>query len=81
MPKLPKLKLTMPHSYPEKELIRDMTKEEFNRLMGICEMLVVEGKVINSYDELVKLSAQDCYKDKKLLEGRVFGKIIPLRGG
>jgi len=40
--------------------------------------ILVEGQAVNSYEELVQLAAQDCHKDKELLELAV---IMPVSGG
>jgi hypothetical protein len=66
MSKLPKLKLIMPHKQQAEE-IRDF--EEAEKFLSNWGMLVVvEGQVINSYQELVKLANQDSYKNKEFLE-------------
>ena len=66
MSKLPKLKLIMPHRQQAEE-IRDF--EEAEKFLSNWGMLVVvEGQVINSYQELIKLANQDSYKNKEFLE-------------
>ncbi len=48
----------------------------FGRLQALS--ILVEGQAVNSYEELVQLATQDCYKDKELLELAV---IMPMGGG
>jgi len=39
-------------------------------------LVVVEGQVINSYDELVKLAGQDSYKNKEFLKVELLPLIV-----
>lgn len=73
MSKLPKLKIVRALGYPSEE-IRDFEQAKyflFSYGPGIT--VAVEGEVVQSYEELLKLAAQDCYKDKELLTVDVFG--------
>ena len=64
MSKLPELKLKMPHGYEE---IRGFEEAKtFLSEWGV--LFVVEGQVISSYKELVKLAGQNPYKNKESLE-------------
>ncbi len=64
---LPKIKLEQP-LYPFEE-IRDFEEaKHFLFSYGANAMIMVEGQLINSYEEFVQLAAQDCYKDKEFLE-------------
>jgi hypothetical protein len=66
--KLPRLMVKKPLGYPFEE-IRDFEQAKYFLFGGGSGALVlVEGRVIRSYEELVQLAAQDCYKDKELLE-------------
>ena len=68
MSKLPRLKLRKPYSHPFEE-IRDFEQARYFLFgYGDSAIVQVEGQVINSYDELVQLAAQDCNKDKDFLE-------------
>ena len=66
MTKLPKLKV--------KGLGWDVSKEicDFEQAkyfpFGHDVVIVVEGQVIRSYDDIIQLVAQDRYKDKEFLE-------------
>lgn len=66
MSKLPKLrvKLLVGHSNEE---VRDL---EQGKYLPFCShvLISVEGRVIDSYEELLQLAAQDSYKDKESLE-------------
>ncbi len=66
MSRLPKLKVKM-HIGHSSEEISDF---EQGRYLPFSDhvLILVEGQVINSYEELVQLVAQDCYKDKESLE-------------
>ncbi len=68
MSKLPRLKLKKPHSHPFEE-IRDFEQAKYFLFdYGDSAIVQVEGQVINSYEELVQLAAQDGNKDKDFLE-------------
>ena len=68
MSKLPKLKLKKPYGYPFEE-IRDFEQaKDVLFSQGGEDIVVAEGQVIKSYEELVQLAAQDSYKDKEFLE-------------
>ncbi len=67
MPKLPKLKVR--RSWNPVEETHDLEQARnllFNR--GTDMLVIVEGQMVNSYEELVQLAAQDAYKDKESLE-------------
>lgn len=62
----PKLKLKMPNGYEE---VREL--EDARKLMSDWgTMVLLEGKVINSHDELVKI-ARDNYQGKEFIEVQV----------
>jgi hypothetical protein len=67
MPGLPKIKLEQP-LYPFEEMRDFKEAQYFLFSYGADAMIVVEGQVINSYEEFVQLAAQDCYKDREFLE-------------
>jgi len=68
MAKLPKLKIKRPiwYGYPVEE-IHDFEQAQYF-LFSTFTFVVVEGQVVNSYEELVQLAAQDSYKDKEFIE-------------
>jgi len=68
MSRLPKLKLKKPFGYPFEENREFEQAQYFLFSYGDSATVMVEGQVINSYEELVQLAAQDCYKDKESLE-------------
>ncbi len=70
MSKLPKLRvrsLLYGESKDEAE-IDDLEQLRSRFAAGSDIIVVVEGRMVNSYDELARLIAQDEYKDKELLE-------------
>lgn len=68
MPKLPKLKLKIPEGYDEYyEGIHEF-EEAKDFLSNWGAMFIVDGQVINSHEELIKLATRDQYKDKEFLE-------------
>ncbi len=70
MSKLPKLKLRNHLGYSLGEIpdFEEASSSLFSTNQRIRTLVVVDGKAINSYDELVQLAAQSCYKDKEFLE-------------
>ena len=68
MYKLPKLKVKRPVGHPSEEIREFEQGRYFLFSYGDGVFVVVEGQVINSYEELIQLAAQDCYKDKEFLE-------------
>ena len=67
MSKQPKLRITGPQRFAEEICDVDEAKEILFRSDGVILYTVVEGKLIQSYGELVKLCAQDEYKNKEFL--------------
>jgi hypothetical protein len=68
MSKLPKLKIKFRFGYPGEDICElEQAKYRFD-FGGGRVLVVVEGQLMNSYDELVQLAAQDDYKDKEFLE-------------
>ena len=68
MSRLPKLRLKKPFGYPFEE-IRDFEQAQYFLFSYRASAVVmVEGQVINSYEELVQLATEDCYKDQESLE-------------
>ena len=68
MSELPKLKLKKPYGYPFEE-IRDCKQAQYFLFnYGTDAIVMVEGQVITSYEELLQLATRDCYKDRDSLE-------------
>ena len=67
MSKLPKLKVR--RTWNPVEETHDLEQARhllFSR--GADMLVIVEGQMVNSYEELVQLAAQEPYKDKESLE-------------
>jgi hypothetical protein len=64
MSKLPKLKVKF---LGLREEMRDFEQGKY-LLFSDSVLILVEGQVVRSYEELVQLAAQDRYKDKESLE-------------
>ena len=70
MPKLPKLKIISTLRYNEEICDLEQAKDILFRPSGILTHVVIEGQLIQSYENLVQLASQDQYKDKEFLEVR-----------
>jgi len=68
MSKLPKLKVKRPCGYPVEEIHDFEQAKYFLFGYGPNTFVIVEGRVINSYQELIQLATQDYCKDKEFLE-------------
>ena len=65
IPRLPKLKVkTFPGD--SEEDIRDF--EQAKDLPFLDVFIFIEGQRVNSYEEFVKVAAQDSYQDRKFLD-------------
>ena len=76
MAKLPKLHVK---SFPAEmeEDIRDFEQgKEFPFLLN-DSLILVEGQAITSYDELVKIAAQDSYRNRELLDVVILNYSLP----
>ena len=67
MPKLPKLKVQILFGYPIEDIC-DLEQARYRFSYGRGGLVVVEGQVVNSYEELVQLAKDDRYKGKEFLE-------------
>lgn len=77
MSQLPRLKVkTWPYGYLKEE-IRDFEQAKEFLNFDSTLLVTVEGQVLVYYDELVRLAAQDDYKDKEFLKV----EIVPLMAG
>ena len=74
MSKLPKLKIKKHFGgYPLEEKICDFEQaKDFLFNYGGSVIVAVERQVTHSYEELVQLATQDCYKDKEFLEVELY---------
>ncbi|MFQ6121895.1 MAG: hypothetical protein ACE5LA_02410 [Dehalococcoidales bacterium] len=70
MSELPKLKVrAWPRIYPRaREAIRDFEQAKDFLHFDLNHIITVEGEEITSYEELVRLAAKECYKDKEFLK-------------
>ena len=67
MSKLPKLKVKKtPFGYSDEETY--VFEQAKNFSYGQGSFVMVEGQVVNSYEELVRLVNRDDYKDREFLE-------------
>ena len=74
MSKLPKLKVKRFYGWPAEET-RDFEQAQ-HFLFDEQSVVLVEGQIITSYEELVQLAAQDRYKGKEFLETSLFPLFI-----
>ncbi len=74
---MPKLRVTSWHRGYQSEEIRDFEEAKDFLTFDSNFVVTVEGQVLSCYDELVRLAAQDSYKDKEFLEVT----LLPLLGG
>lgn len=77
MSRLPKLKVTTWDCGYQCEEIRDFEQAKDFLNFDAAYVVRVEGQIVSCYDQLVRLAAQDWYKDKEFLEVT----ILPLIGG
>ena len=70
MSKLPKLKVRVWSriSPRAREVIRDFEQAKDFLHFDLNHIITVEGQEIISYEELVRLAAKDCHKDKEFLK-------------
>jgi len=77
MSELPKLKVTTWHRGYQCEDICDLEQAKDFLNFDSTYQVTVEGQVLSCYDQLVRLVAQDFYKDKEFIEV----VLLPLIGG
>jgi len=63
----------LPH-WPSEEICDLEQARDFP--YGLGYFVMVGNQVINSYEELVQLAAQDCYKTKEFLEVKLLPSIV-----
>ncbi len=76
LPKLPKLRVESPIlGYPKETYDFGQVKHCLRFDCGI--LVILDGKWVSSYDELIRLATQDNYRNKEFLDI----KVMPLVGG
>jgi hypothetical protein len=66
MSRFPSLRIKLPSGNPSEYVIElEQARDYLNFAEGV---FLVEGQGVQSYDELVRIAAQDKYKNKKFLE-------------
>jgi len=74
---LPKLRIKLPYVNVSEEFCDlEQAKHRFN-YGNEAFLIVVDGQLINSYEELLQLAELDCYKDKEFLDVL----LLPIAGG
>jgi len=68
MSKLPKLKIQSPFGSGNEGDICDLEQAKHRLSYGSESVVLVDGQVVNSYEELVQIVAQERYKDKEFLK-------------
>ena len=68
MSKLPKLKVQSLFGSGNEPDICDLEQAKNRFDYGSETIVLVEGQVVNSQEELIELASQDQYKDKEFLE-------------
>lgn len=68
MSKLPKLKVQSPFGSENEGDICDLEQAKNRFDYGSETVVLVDGQIVNSYEELVQIAAQERYKDKEFLE-------------
>ncbi len=61
------MKIKLPFGKPSEDIC-DLEHAKFRFDYGAQNLVMVEGQVVNSYEELLKLAGQDCYKEREFLE-------------
>jgi len=64
---LPKLKVKFPCGYPTEDIC-DLEQAKYRFDYGGELLIIVEGRVIGSYEELAQIASQTQYADKEFLE-------------
>ncbi len=78
MSKLPKLKIKLPFGNSDEDICElEQAKYRFS-FGGNAMVLIVDGQVPQSYEELVQLATQDKYKNKEFINAEL---IIEMFGG
>ncbi|MFC2013346.1 hypothetical protein ACFLU8_00395 [Chloroflexota bacterium] len=67
---MPKLKIISTLRYNDEICDLEQAKDILFRSSGILTHVVVEGQLIQSYEDLVQLISQEQYKDREFLEVR-----------
>ena len=75
MSRLPKIKIKLPGYSIEEVCELEEAKDRLNFGGGI---IMVEGQMVHTYDELVIIVTQDSCKDKEFIEVKL---VLPFSGG
>ena len=67
MPGLPKLRVKNPY-WDVAEEIRDFEQGKYLPFSAESVSVVVEGQIVSSYEELLRLASEKPYRDKDFLE-------------
>jgi len=75
MAKLPKLKIKIPFGYPNEDICDlEQARYRLNFIGGA--VILVEGRAMQSYDELVEIVKKDKYKDREFLEVTLMSDLV-----
>ncbi len=58
------------------EDICDLEHAKYRFDYGAQNLVMLEGQVVNPYEELLKLAGQDCYKEREFLEVVLIPKVV-----
>jgi len=76
MSDLPKLKVNWSFGQPSEKTCDLKQAKDFLFDYGEGILVIVEGQLIHSYEELVQLATQDCYKDREVLSVMLFPVMV-----
>ena len=68
MSKLPRLKVQSPFASGNEADICDLEEAKHYFDYGSEAVILVDGQVVNSYEELIQIAAGENYKDKEFIE-------------
>ena len=75
MAELPKLKIKIPFGYPNEDICDlEQARYRLNFIGGA--VILVEGRAVQSYDELVEIVKKDKYKDREFLEVTLMSDLV-----
>lgn len=76
MSDLPKLKVNWSFGQPSEKTCDLEQAKDFLFKYGEGILVIVEGQLIHSYEELVQLATQDPYKNKEVLNVMLFPVLV-----
>ena len=76
MSKLPKLKVKNPFGDPSEDIceLEQAKYRFFDHPQDV--LFLVEGEVVSTYEELVKLASRDDYKDREFLQVELLPSLV-----